>query len=155
MNKERIFIALGSNMGDKDKNIEQALELMNEREIKVIKISSLIETEPYGYMDQERFVNAVAEVEYTGEPEELLKNLLEIEVDMKRIRIIHWGPRNIDLDIVLWGQQIIKQDNLNIPHTDMHNREFVLDPLAEIAPEIIHPVYNLSISELLDNLKQQ
>lgn len=155
MEKERIFVALGSNLGNKRDNIHKALELMSQQGIQILKLSTLIQTKPYGFENQDNFVNAIAEIDFAGEPKELLQLLLNIELDMKRKRIIHWGPRIIDLDIILWGQRVIKEDDLIIPHQDMHNRDFVLEPLAEIAPEIIHPLLKLRVSQMLVNINKQ
>lgn len=155
MKKERIFIGLGSNIGDKEENIQRALELITREGIKLVQASQLIETKAYGYENQANFVNAVAEIDFKGSPQELLKILLEIEIEMKRKRVIHWGPRIIDLDILLWGQRVIKEENLIIPHLDMENRNFVLEPLAEIAPEMIHPLLKIPVSQILANLNKE
>jgi len=152
MNTKNIYVALGTNIGDKQGNIQRALSLMEERGIKVIKSSSLYVTEPYGFLDQDEFLNGVVEVSFPGTPGQLLELLMEIEQEMKRIREIHWGPRIIDLDIILFGQRIIKEPDLIIPHTDMHNRDFVLRPLAEIAPKVVHPVLQKTIQQLFDEL---
>lgn len=155
MQEERIFIALGSNLGDKYKNIENSLNMLKNYDIKLIQVSPLILTEPYGYLDQDVFLNGVAEIQFSGSPQELLRALQKIELSLKRQRLIHWGPRTIDLDILLWGQRIIDEENLIIPHPDMHNRFFVLQPLVEIAPDIIHPSFNINMKDLLIRLKQR
>lgn len=154
--KDRIFIGLGSNLGNKLDNIKKALCLMEGKGIHVIRVSTFIETEPYGYLEQDAFVNGVAEVDFpNGTPRQLLDLVLEIEKDMKRERKIHWGPRTIDLDILIWGDKIINDPNLVIPHPDMQNRTFVLDPFAEIAPEIVHPVLGVTIKNIRERIISQ
>ncbi len=150
----KAYIGLGSNMGDKNNNIKQALEYIEkQRGIKITKCSSLINTKPWGYMEQDDFINAVIEVSTFLEPEELLEVLLEIEKILGRERTIKWGPRSIDLDILMYDQFITHEDNLIIPHPRMHEREFVLKSLVEIAPHLIHPVLKRSMSDLIQDLE--
>ena len=99
------------------------------------------------------FLNGVAEVAFSGEAAQLLNKLLQIEKKMMRVRKIHWGPRIIDLDIILFGQKIINEPGLTIPHSDMHNRDFVLRPFVEIAPEAVHPVFQKTIKQLFDEIQ--
>ena len=133
------YVALGSNLGDKEQNIRRALELMEHHGIQVIQVSPLITTEPYGVTDQPEFLNGAAEVEWQGDAESLLHTLLAIELEMGRQRKRHWGERNIDLDLLLFGDQQLHTDDLVLPHPDMVNRSFVLEPLAAIAPQALHP----------------
>ena len=142
------YLALGSNLGDKEANLRRALELVQQRGVEVVKTSSFICTEPYGVTDQPQFVNGVCEVRTSLEPLELLQTLLEIEQEMGRVRLRHWGERNIDLDLLLYEDVVMDTPELILPHPDMQNRDFVLLPLAEIAPELVHPILQKSIEEL-------
>ncbi|MFN3699409.1 MAG: 2-amino-4-hydroxy-6-hydroxymethyldihydropteridine diphosphokinase [Dictyoglomus sp.] len=144
----KVFIGLGSNLGDKRRNINTALEKLREKGISILKISSIIETEPYGYKEQDKFLNAVCLVETDFSPHQLLKVLLDIEREMGRVRTIKWGPRIIDLDIIFYDDLIIQEENLVIPHPDAHNRIFVMGPLLEIAPDFVHPVLKKTIKEI-------
>ena len=135
-----IYIALGTNLGDKEKNLKEALRLLYHKDITVSKVSDFIVTKPYGVTDQPDFLNAVAEVVTERSPVELLHVLLQIEQEMGRRRIRHWGERIIDLDLLLYDSQIINLPDLKVPHPDMQNRDFVLCPLVQIAPHTVHPV---------------
>ncbi len=150
----RVFIGLGSNIGDRKKNLEEAMRLLDTPpDIKVEKGSSLYTTEPIGYVGQDWFLNSVVEISTLLSPMDLLHRCQAIEEQMGRVRIMLWGPRTIDLDILLYGEEIVEDDELIIPHPNMHKRGFVLVPLAEIAPEVIHPKLNKKASELLRQLK--
>ena len=142
------YLALGSNLGDKEANLRRALELVQQRGVEVVKTSSFICTEPYGVTDQPQFLNGVCEVRTSLEPLELLRTLLEIEQEMGRVRLRHWGERNIDIDLLLYEDVVMDTPELILPHPDMQNRDFVLLPLAEIAPELVHPILQKSIEEL-------
>ena len=142
------YVALGSNLGDKEANLRKALELLEERGVEVVKTSSFICTEPYGVTDQPQFLNGVCEVRTSLVPLALLHTLLEIEQEMGRVRLRHWGERNIDLDLLLYEDVVLDTEELKLPHPDMQNRDFVLLPLAEIAPELVHPILQKSIEEL-------
>ena len=143
------YVALGSNLGDKEANLRKALELLEERGVEVVKTSSFICTEPYGVTDQPPFLNGVCEVRTSLVPLALLHTLLEIEQEMGRVRLRHWGERNIDLDLLLYEDVVMDTPQLKLPHPDMQNRDFVLLPLAEIAPELVHPTLQKTISELV------
>ena len=142
------YVALGSNLGDKEANLRKALGLLEERGVEVVKTSSFICTEPYGVTDQPQFLNGVCEVRTSLVPLALLHTLLEIEQEMGRVRLRHWGERNIDLDLLLYEDVVMDTGELKLPHPDMQNRDFVLLPLAEIAPELVHPILQKSIEEL-------
>ena len=142
------YVALGSNLGDKEANLRRALELLEERGVEVVHTSSFICTEPYGVTDQPQFLNGVCEVRTSMVPLALLHTLLEIEQEMGRVRLRHWGERNIDLDLLLYEDVVMNTPELKLPHPDMQNRDFVLLPLAEIAPELVHPILQKSIEEL-------
>lgn len=148
----KVFIAIGSNIGDRRKNIETALKKIEESGLNIIKKSSIIETEPYGYKDQDKFLNGVVLVETDLNPFELLELLLNIEKEMGRERKIKWGPRNIDLDIIFYDDLVIDTENLKIPHPDAHNRTFVMGPISEIAPDFVHPVLKKKVKEIYKEL---
>lgn len=146
----RVYIGIGSNLGDREENCRNAIKLLIESGIKVLQMSSKIETEPWGVTDQPRFINMAIVAETDHPPLELLRLLKNIESDAGRRHTIRWGPRVIDLDILLYDDEIIKTPELEIPHPRMCDREFVLKPLAEICPDVVHPVYKKSIKELLE-----
>ena len=146
------YIALGSNLGDKEKNLRRALLLLTQQGVEVVRVSSFISTEPYGVTDQPQFLNAVACVRTSLAPLALLDVLLATELAMGRVRLRHWGERNIDLDLLLYEDVVLDLPRLRLPHPDMQNRDFVLLPLAEIAPELKHPTLQKTIYELKENL---
>jgi 2-amino-4-hydroxy-6-hydroxymethyldihydropteridine diphosphokinase len=136
----RAFLGLGSNLGDRAGNLKSAIRLLdNENEIKVTKISSVYETEPIGNMEQSSFYNCVIEIETDLKPIELLKAGNQVEAELKRERSIRWGPRTIDIDILLYGNLAIKESELQIPHPRICERAFVLVPLLELSPKIEIP----------------
>ena len=146
------YIALGSNLGDKEKNLRRALLLLTQQGVEVVRVSSFLSTEPYGVTDQPQFLNAVACVRTSLTPLALLDVLLATELAMGRVRLRHWGERNIDLDLLLYEDVVLDLPRLHLPHPDMQNRDFVLLPLAEIAPELKHPTLQKTIYELKENL---
>jgi 2-amino-4-hydroxy-6-hydroxymethyldihydropteridine diphosphokinase len=148
------YIGIGSNLGNRRENCEKAISLLIKKGIKITKRSSFYETEPWGMKDQPKFINMAVEVETLLKPEELLKTLKKIEIEIGRYRGKRWGPRVIDLDILFYNDMIIKTPELEIPHPLTQEREFVLKPLSEIAPDKIHPVLNKSIKELLAGLSK-
>lgn len=147
-----IFIALGSNLGNKEKNLKDALKLLEKKGVRVRRVSGFIRTRPYGVTDQPDFLNAVAEIETDKSPAELLQLLLQTEQEMGRKRVRRWGERNIDLDLLLYEDRIIDLPELKVPHPDMQNRDFVLYPLAQIAPDAVHPVLRKTVGELWKEL---
>ncbi|ACA44242.1 2-amino-4-hydroxy-6-hydroxymethyldihydropteridine diphosphokinase [Clostridium botulinum] len=147
------YVAFGSNIGEKENYIKRALEKIEERGMKIIKVSSIYETEPYGVLDQDSFLNGVVKIETNLTPEDLIGELLHIEKQLDRVRERRWGPRTIDLDIIFYDDLIINEKDLVIPHKDMENREFVLKPLCDIDENFIHPVLKKSVRELYDRLK--
>lgn len=146
------YIAIGSNLGDKEKNLRRALLLLTQQGVEVVRVSSFLSTEPYGVTDQPQFLNAVACVRTSLAPLALLDVLLATELAMGRVRLRHWGERNIDLDLLLYEDVVLDTPRLHLPHPDMQNRDFVLLPLAEIAPELKHPTLQKTIYELKENL---
>ena len=144
-----VYIGIGSNLGNREENCRNAIKLLIESGIKVTKLSSKLETEPWGVVDQPKFINMAIKAEVDQEPSDLLRVLKNIETELGRRTEIRWGPRVIDLDILLYDDQIISTADLEIPHPEMRDRDFVLKPLAEIAPDIRHPVLRKSIKELL------
>ena len=128
------YVALGSNLGDKEKNLRRALLLLMQQGVEVVKASSFITTEPYGVTDQPQFLNAVCEVRTNLSPMALLDVLLATELAMGRVRLRHWGERNIDLDLLLYEGVTMDTPRLKLPHPDMRNRDFVMIPLKEITP---------------------
>lgn len=151
-----VYLSVGSNMGDREGQIKAAAKALEQDErVKDFRISSLIETEPYGYEEQDKFLNGAVSFKTLYSPEQLLHRIHEIEADGKRERTIHWGPRTIDLDILLFGEEKIEEEDLIIPHREMHLRQFVLEPLYEIAPWVKHPVLGLTVSEMLRCVKEK
>ncbi len=144
------FIGLGSNLGDREANLRAAIEALPESDgIEVVAVSGFHETAPVGGPPQPDYLNAAVELRATLSPSDLLDRLLAIESRLGRVRLEHWGPRVIDLDLLLYGNRIIDLPHLKVPHPFMHQRRFVLAPLAEIAPDAVHPVLDKSIKELL------
>ncbi len=147
------YIAFGSNMGDKKLFIDNGIRgLEKTKGCQIEAVSDYLVTEPYGVTDQDEFLNGVLKMRTLLTPEELLDRLHQLEQEANRERIIHWGPRTLDLDILFYDQEIIDTLDLHIPHTDMQNREFVLAPMNQIAPYLRHPVLNQTISQLLEAL---
>jgi 2-amino-4-hydroxy-6-hydroxymethyldihydropteridine diphosphokinase len=143
---EGIFIGLGSNLGDRKRYLQNAIDLL---QVKVLQNSSVYETEPVGYLDQSWFLNLVIQIETEIPPEELLLRCQQVEERLGRKREIPKGPRTIDLDILFFHQAVINAPDLILPHPAIQERRFVLEPLNEIASEFIHPVLDKTVSQLL------
>jgi 2-amino-4-hydroxy-6-hydroxymethyldihydropteridine diphosphokinase len=153
MNKA--YIAFGSNIGDRYRAVEDALLKVEQRGMKITNKSKIYETEPYGYTDQPPFINGAIEVETDLSCRQVLETILSIESELGRVREIRWGPRIIDLDILLYNYEIHNDEDLKVPHTDMQNRDFVLKPLADLCPDYMHPVLKKTIGELLIELNNK
>lgn len=149
----RAYLGLGSNLGDKKGYLDGAVKALNEtRGCQVEKVSSYLVTEPYGGVEQDDFLNACLILKTFLSPQELLEEMHKIEQAAHRERVIHWGPRTLDLDILLYDDEILETEDLIIPHVEMHLREFVLKPLSEIAPYKRHPIYQKTIAQLAEEV---
>ena len=144
-----VYLSIGSNMGNTEENLKQAIQTLSaDGFIEVVQVSSFICTKPYGGVPQDDFLNGALECHTLYEPKELLSKLHEVEAAGKRERTVHWGPRTIDLDIIFYDDVVMNEADLIIPHRDMQNRMFVLEPLCEIAPWVRHPVFGKTVMEL-------
>src|SRR5512140_665239 len=143
----RVYLAIGSNLGDRHGRLIEALDRLQNR-IAIDAISSIYETEPWGYADQPRFLNAVCGGETELLPGELLGRVKAIELELGREPTFRYGPRAIDIDILLYGEAILDQAGLQVPHVHLHERDFVLAPLNEIAAEVVHPKLEKTIGML-------
>lgn len=151
MEKESIFLGLGSNMGDRREYLIQALKKL-QKYVSIEKISSIYETEPVGYKEQDMFLNMVCQGKTSYPAQEMLHKAKTIETEMGREHTFRNGPRPIDIDILLYGSLVIKQEKLTVPHPRMAERAFVLIPLNEIAPDILDPATNRTIRQLSQNI---
>jgi 2-amino-4-hydroxy-6-hydroxymethyldihydropteridine diphosphokinase len=148
--ENQVFILLGTNLGDRVSNLEKAKNEIDLKIGKVIKTSNLYETAPWGITDQPSFLNQVLQVSTYLKCEKILSLILKIELDMGRKREVKWGSRLIDIDILYFGNKVIKKQELIVPHPFLQERRFTLVPLAEIAPDFIHPILQETNSELLE-----
>ncbi|MDD4112924.1 MAG: 2-amino-4-hydroxy-6-hydroxymethyldihydropteridine diphosphokinase [Herbinix sp.] len=144
-----VYLSLGSNMGDMEDNINKAIRLLDkEEDCQVNRVSTLRVTKPVGPVEQNDFLNGALYMNTLKTPQELLALIGSIEKELKRVRDIHWGPRTIDLDILLYDDEIIQTTNLTIPHIEMDKRLFVLEPMTELAPWLRHPVLGMTMREM-------
>jgi len=147
--KQTVHLSLGSNLGDRAKNLRDAIAALRNSGVSVARVSSVYETEPVDYLDQPWFLNCAVEAETELPALELLRALRGIEAQMGGKKLIAKGPRLIDIDILLYGNEIVDTPELQVPHPRMHLRRFVLEPLAEIAPNVQHPISRVSVADLL------
>lgn len=146
----KAYLGLGSNIGNRELQLNEAIKILHAYQgIQVTQVSHIYETEPVGYTNQPTFLNLCIEIETELNPQSLLKCCLATEQQLHRKREIRWGPRTLDVDILLFGDQIIEQDNLSVPHPRMKERSFVLIPLNDIATNQIEPISNKSIGQLV------
>ncbi|MFH1361390.1 MAG: 2-amino-4-hydroxy-6-hydroxymethyldihydropteridine diphosphokinase, partial [bacterium] len=151
-----VYLGIGSNVGDREEYIEQAVFLFDKSpDIEVVRRSANYETEPEGNTEQPAFINAVLVLKTKLDPHALLDLCHEVEATLGRERDVEWGPRTCDIDILLYGDKIISDENLQIPHALLHERLFVLKPLREVAPHVIHPIIEKSISALYEDRKTE
>jgi 2-amino-4-hydroxy-6-hydroxymethyldihydropteridine diphosphokinase len=149
------YLGLGSNLGDRFLNLREALRRLKDSSgLEISRISPVYETDPVGGPSQPRYLNMVVEIVTKIEARKLLKMCQEIENEMGRVRAERWGPRTIDIDIIIYGDMVSSTRELTIPHPLFHEREFVLRPMADIAPDLLHPVLDLSVRELLDGVEE-
>lgn len=151
-----VYLSIGSNMGDKEGYLDFAIDRLNALpDTKVTEASDYIETEPYGDVEQDNFLNGALKIQTLKSPEELLDTTMAIEQEAHRERIVHWGPRTLDIDILFYDDAIIHTKRLTVPHIEIPKRTFVLEPLAAIAPYYMHPILHTSVLELLQRLEAQ
>jgi 2-amino-4-hydroxy-6-hydroxymethyldihydropteridine diphosphokinase len=152
-NPATVYIGLGSNLGDRQKNIDDAIQMLAQLEgTRIVKSTDSLQTKPLGPADQNDFLNAAAKIQTILEPKQLLDNIKNIEKKLGRKNTKRWGPRSIDIDILLYNDQIINTEHLTIPHPQMHLRTFVLDSLCRLDPDIIHPLLGLNVKSLKSRL---
>ena len=133
----RAYVGLGANLGSREETLRRALELLGDADgVEVVAVSELRETDPVGVVDQPLFLNGAVEVDTTRTPRELLDLLLEIERSLGRVREERWGPRTVDLDLLVYGDEDVDEPGLRVPHPHLHERRFVLEPLADLDPEL-------------------
>ena len=143
------YLGLGSNLGEKQKYIKKAIEQISNLEfVEIIRTSSIIETKPYGKIDQPDFLNCVVELQTELTPENLLKKCLDIENRLGRVRKEKWGPRTIDIDLLLYENVVMNTKTLILPHPELHKRKFVLESLNELCPNLMHPIIKKNIKEI-------
>jgi 2-amino-4-hydroxy-6-hydroxymethyldihydropteridine diphosphokinase len=152
---QTVYLGLGSNVGAREANLQAALERLGESGLGVARVSPVYETEPVGYSNQRRFLNLVVEAQTDLPPRALLPRITRIERVLGRRRAARNGPRTIDIDILLYGSATVREPALVIPHPRMTERRFVLAPLADLAPDLRHPITNLTIREMLERVAGQ
>lgn len=150
----KVILSIGSNIGDREAYLNGAVDsLYDDENCRVHVVSNFLETDPYGPVEQDKFLNGCIEVETLYSPKELLKKVNQIEAEAGRTREVHWGPRTLDIDIIFYEDEIVDEVDLKIPHIEMHKRLFVLEPLKQIAPYWTHPVFHKTVLQMLEELK--
>lgn len=146
-----VFLGVGANVGDKKKNLEKAIEKLK-REISDIQVSKFYETEPWAYKNQDKFLNAAIRGTTFLAPSELLKLIKLIEKEIGRVKRFKWGPREIDIDILFYDDLVHKDDSLIVPHPFLQERKFVLEPLMDLDPDFVHPIFKKTVQQLYEKL---
>jgi len=152
-NQNVIFLGLGTNVGNKKKNLDKAIRKLKEK-VSNIRVSKFYETEPWGYENQDKFLNAAVSGVTKLSPSELLQFVKQIEKEVGRVERFKWGPREIDIDILFYNDLMYEDSSLVIPHPFLHERKFVLEPLMDLDPNFIHPLFKQTISQLYEKLKK-
>ena len=153
MSEAIVYLGLGTNLGERQENLRKALRMLQDGNgLRLLRCSQVYETEPWGGIEQPSFLNCVAEGATTLDPEALLTLCKGVEERVGRVPGVRWGPRLIDVDILLYGREVVDLPHLEIPHPRLHLRAFALVPLAELCPEAVHPVLKRSIAELCDDV---
>lgn len=152
--KGKVYVGIGTNLGNREENIKVAIEMIEEFS-QVLNASNIYETKPYGKTDQPDFLNCVIEIDTTLNPEELLDKLLDTEAKMGRIRTERWGPRIIDLDILFYGNLIVENERLILPHYDFENRMFFVQPMCDLNMNFVHPVSQKTMADIFESLNQR
>ena len=148
-----VYLGLGSNLGEREKNLTEAIGMLKALpNTEVAAVSAFHTTTPWGYVDQPDFLNCAVLINTTLSPHAILEACMDIERRLGRVRAVRWGPRVIDIDILFYDDMIIKDEGLQIPHPLLHEREFVLLPLTDIAPGLVHPVFGMTVSSLYERL---
>jgi len=148
---KRVYLSLGSNIGDRERNLHSAVERLTEQDVRVLHASRIYETEPVDYKDQAWFLNQVVEAETALFPIQLLTRIGRVERELGRVRTVRKGPRTIDIDILFYAAAVVETVRLEIPHPRIAERRFVLAPLAELAPDLRHPVTRRSVRQMLES----
>ena len=148
---KRVYLSLGSNIGDREGNLRKAVERLAAQDVRVLRASRIYETEPVDYKDQAWFLNQVVEAETALFPLQLLTRTARVEREMGRVRTVRKGPRTIDIDILFYAAAVVETSRLEIPHPRIAERRFVLAPLAELAPDLRHPVTHRSVRQMLES----